>query len=119
MRKETNRAAAGTAHFPVALRLFVRDAGARTVESRETNGCLPFRFVLPVGLFSSALVGSAPTVPPSFSHRSSIFFCRRFLAIGSGMFASPVRNISNLHLLVRWAFYTDGTVSSAAILPLI
>ena len=73
------------AHFVVALRLFVRDAGTPTVDSREPDNSLPLSLGSLVGLLSSALVGLGASLPPSFSHPSSIFFFRRFLAIGSGI----------------------------------
>ena len=76
-----------TAHFPEVLRFFVSDAGTPTVDSREV-GSLPLPLGLLVGLIWSALAGSAATLPPSFSHRSSIFFFNRFLAIGSGIAVS-------------------------------
>src|ERR1043166_4781486 len=69
-------------YFRVNLRLFEGDAGAPTVALlREADSCLPFPSCSLVGLVS-APAGSAAILPPSFSHRSSIFFFRRFLSIG-------------------------------------
>jgi len=71
-------------HFRVGLRLFVGDAGAPTVElSLGEDRFLPWPLSLLLGPLASALVVSVAILPPSFSQRSSIFFFRRFLAIGS------------------------------------
>ena len=82
-------------HFRVRLRLFVGDAGAPTVEL--SLGFLPSPLSLLLDLLASALVVSVAILPPSFSHRSSIFFFRRFLAIGSGIVLSSL-SFHSLHI---------------------
>ena len=78
-------------HFRVGLRLFVGEAGASTVElSLGEDRFCPWPLSSLVGLLASALVVSLAIVPPSFSHRSSIFFFRRFRAIGSGIAVSSL-----------------------------
>jgi hypothetical protein len=73
------------------LRLFVGDAGPLTDDlSLGEDRFLLWPLSSPVGLLASALVVSVAMLPPSFSHRSSIFFFRRFLAIGSGIVVSSV-----------------------------
>ena len=73
-------------HFRVGLRFFVGDALAPTDElSPGEDSFLPWPLSSLVGLLASALVVSVAILPPSFSQRSSIFFFRRFLAIGSGI----------------------------------
>jgi hypothetical protein len=73
------------------LRLFVGDAGTLTDDlSLGEDRFLLWPLSSPVGLLASALVVSVAMLPPSFSHRSSIFFFRRFLAIGSGIVVSSV-----------------------------
>ena len=76
-------------HFRLGLRLVVGDAGAPTVDlPREEDRFLPLASL--VGLSSLAVVTSRAILPPSFSHRSSIFFFSRFLAIGSGIAVSSL-----------------------------
>jgi hypothetical protein len=71
-------------HFRLGLRLFVGDAGASTVElSPGEDRFLPWSLSSLLDPLASALVVSVAILPPSFSQRSSIFFFRRFLAIGS------------------------------------
>ncbi len=78
-------------YLRVGLRLFVGDAGAPTVElSLGEDSFLPGPLSSLVGLLESALVVSVAILPPSFSHRSSIFFFRRFLAIGSAIVVSSL-----------------------------
>jgi hypothetical protein len=78
----------GAAHFLAARRFFVGDAGPPTgALPPEADSCLRLPSCSLVGLVSSA--ESAAILPPSFSHRSSIFFFRRFLAIGSGITMFP------------------------------
>ena len=73
-------------HFREGLRLFVGDSGVPTVElSRGEDSFLPWPLSSLAGLVASTLGESVQILPPSFSHRSSIFFFRRFLAIGSGI----------------------------------
>jgi hypothetical protein len=73
------------------LRLFVGDAGTLTDDlSLGEDRFLLWPLSSPVGLLASALVVSVAMLPPSFSHRSSIFFFRRLLAIGSGIVVSSV-----------------------------
>jgi hypothetical protein len=75
----------------VGLRLFAEDAGAPTVELLlGEDSFRPWPLSSLVGLLSSALVVSVAILPPSFSHRSSIFFFRRFLAIGSAIVVSSL-----------------------------
>ena len=82
-KEKVKRRTLSTAHFRVALRLLVGDAGPPTLGSlREADSCLPLHSCWLVGLVSSAPAVSAAILPPSFSHRSSIFFFRRFLSIG-------------------------------------
>lgn len=72
-------------HFRVGLRLFVGDAESPTVELWLEDSFLSWALSSLVGLLASALVVSVAILPPSFSHRSSIFFFRRFLATGSAI----------------------------------
>ncbi len=78
-------------HFRGGLRLFVGDTGPWTVElSLGEDSFLPRPLSSLVGVLASALVVSVVILPPSFSHRSSIFFFSRFLAIGSGIVVSSL-----------------------------
>ena len=73
------------------------DAGDPTGElSLGEDSFLPWPLSSLVGLLASALVVSVAILPPSFSQRSSIFFFRRFLAIGSGIVVS----LLTLHFLI-------------------
>jgi hypothetical protein len=73
-------------HFRLGLRLFVEDAESPVVElSLGEDTFVSWALSSLVGLLASALVVSVAILPPSFSHRSSIFFFRRFLAIGSAI----------------------------------
>ena len=84
-------------HCRGGLRVFVAGACAPSVAlSRGEDSFLPWRFFSLVGLFASAPAVSVAILPPSFSHRSSIFLFRRFLADGSGIVVSSlVRRLSN------------------------
>lgn len=91
MRLHRARSAVILIHFRVGFRFFVGDAVASTDElSLGEDSFLPWRLSSLVGLLASALVVSVAILPPSFSHRSSIFFFRRFLAIGSGIGVSSL-----------------------------
>ena len=86
-------------HFRMAWRLLV-DLGSAVELSLGEDRFFTWLLVSLVGLVSSALVVSLAILPPSFSHRSSILFFRRFLAIGSGIgessfFCVPSNQSSN------------------------
>ena len=85
-------------HFRVDLLLFVGDAVAPTVDlSLGEDGFLPSVVSSLEDLLVSALVVSVAILPPSFSHRSSIFFFRRFLALGSGIVVSPLLSFVSIN----------------------
>ena len=81
-----NLRASSAAHFRVRFGLFAGDAGVLPVAlSDEADCCLPLLSWSFAGPPLSAVVGSVEILPPSFSHRSSILFFRRFLAMSSGI----------------------------------
>lgn len=72
----------------------------------EADSCLRSLRWSFVGPLLSAVAGSVETLPPSFSHRSSIFFFRRFLAVLSGI---TVSSFSTHCATIRSAFrYATG-----------
>ena len=74
-------------HFRAGLRPFVGDGAAPTVKlSADEDSFLPRPSVVDV----LGSVVSVAILPPSFSHRSSIFFFRRFLATGSAIVVSSL-----------------------------
>jgi len=91
----------------VALRVFVGDAGALAVELSLGEDFFLSPLASLAGLLASAVVVSVAIFPPSFSHRSSIFFFRRFLVIGSAIVVASLLVIRFKSTLVQIRFDTS------------